>query len=221
MSASSKENRIALDSRNEQEVATIVADTIRRGYAAIIPTDTIYGLAVNAADAAAVDRLFALKRRPASKPIPIFVRDVAMAKELAYVDGRQEAILERLWPGPFTFVLEKRENVSTRLSAGTDTIGLRIPDSSFCRLLLQEAGVPLTGSSANVSGMETPPNVEGIIQQFREHSMVPEVVVDAGATQDKTPSTVIDIRGEKARILRMSATSPAMMRSILEAGISI
>lgn len=210
-----------LGEAGEQRVAQQVADTIRRGYAAIIPTDTIYGLAVNATDAAAVDRLFALKRRPASKPIPLFVRDVAMAKELAYIDGRQEAILERLWPGPFTFVLEKRDNVSNRLSANTNTIGLRIPDSSFCRLVLEEAGVPLTGSSANVSGMETPPDIDGIVQQFREHSMVPELVVDAGRLENKTPSTVIDIRGEKARILRMSATSPAMMRAILEAGISI
>ncbi|MEX0916578.1 MAG: L-threonylcarbamoyladenylate synthase [Candidatus Spechtbacterales bacterium] len=219
MSVSSA-RRVALTPGNIQEIAATSADFIRRGYAVVFPTDTIYGLAVNAVDKASVDRFFALKRRPSGKPVPIFVRDIAMAKEVAFIDARQEAILEKLWPGAFTLVLKKKDSISERLSAGTDTIGLRIPNHTFCQALLAKLEGPITASSANISGMEATADPDEIIAQFKEHSMVPDFFVDAGVLENTTPSTVIDITGEKAKILRMSATTPAMMRAILDAGIS-
>lgn len=219
MSASSA-RRVALTPDNTREVAIVAADFIRRGYAVVFPTDTIYGLAVNALDASSVDRFFGLKRRPASKPVPVFVRDIAMAKELAFIDARQEAILEKLWPGAFTLVLKKKDIISERLSAGTDTIGLRVPNHEFCRALLEEFGGPITASSANISGKEATTNPDEIIAQFKEYSMVPDFFVDAGVLENTTPSTVIDITSPRAKILRMSATTPSIMRSILDAGIS-
>lgn len=218
MSASSA-RRVVLTPDTIGEVAASAADHLRRGYAVVFPTDTIYGLAVNALDASAVDRFFALKRRPASKPVPLFVRDIAMAKELAFIDARQEAILEKLWPGAFTFVLKKKNAVSDRLSAHTDTVGLRIPDNEFCSALLKEFDGPITASSANISGMEATADPDEIIAQFKEYSMVPDFFVDAGILQNTIPSTVIDISGPKAKILRMSATNPATMRAILDAGL--
>lgn len=213
-------HRVALTPDTLYEVATTAADYVRRGYAVVFPTDTIYGLAVDATNDAAVDRFFALKRRPSGKPVPLFVRDIAMAKEFAFIDARQEAILEKLWPGAFTLVLKKKDVIGARLSAGTDTIGLRVPDNEFCHALLEQFGAPITASSANISGMEATTDPDEIIAQFKEHSMVPDFFVDAGVLENTQPSTVIDITGEKAKILRMSATTPATMRAILDAGIA-
>jgi len=219
MSASSV-HRVVLTPDTIQESAHQAADYLRRGYAVVFPTDTIYGLAVDATSSIAVDRFFALKRRPSGKPVPLFVRDIAMAKEVAFIDARQEAIAKKLWPGAFTLVFKKKDAVGSRLSALTDTIGLRMPDNEFCRALLEEFGRPITASSANISGLEATTDPDEIIAQFKEHSMIPDFIVDAGVLKNTQPSTVIDITGEKAKILRMSATTPAVMRAILEAGIS-
>ena len=197
-------SRIKLSEDNLKEAAQKAADILKKGEAIIFPTDTLYGLGVDAMDAGAIEYFFALKKRPAQKPVPVFVKDIEGAEELAHIDARQKDIIKKLWPGPYTFVLDKKKELSDKLTAGTDTIGLRSPDSEFCRHLLNEFGGPITASSANISGMEPYLDINKIIEQFEEHSKLPELVVDAGTLEPSEPSTVIDIREEEPTILRLN-----------------
>lgn len=206
--------RVKLTEDNFLEVAHKAADVLRRGYAILFPTDTLYALGVDALNENAVEHFFALKQRPAEKPVPIFVRDLTMAKDLAFFDRKQEEIVQKLWPGPFTCLLYKRNKVSLRLTADTQKVGLRIPDNSFCSALLHAFGRPITGSSANISGIEPDENLDAIIEQFRAYSQVPELVIDTGPCEDAHPSTVIDLTGRQPKILRMKKTTLLKMQDI-------
>lgn len=208
--------RKTLTKDNIPQLAREATEMLGNGNAVVFPTDTLYGLGVDALNPEAVGRLFALKKRPADKPVPIFVKDLAMAKELAFIDKRQERILEKAWPGPFTFVLDKKEKVGERLAAGTQTVGLRIPDNKFCAALLNEANRPVTASSANVSGMQPSRDIDIIVEQFRKHSVTPDFIVDSGVLEKRNPSMVVDIRGEEPKILRMSEGTLEQLKQILD-----
>lgn len=208
--------RIKLNEENLKEAVKEAAIFLEKGEVVIFPTDTLYGLGVNAINAGAIEKMFTIKKRPGSKPVPVFVKDIEAAKKLAFIDKSKEEILNRLWPGPFTVVLNKKETVSARLSAGTGKIGLRMPDDKFCAALLDEFGGPLTGSSANVSGMEPGRNPDAILEQFKEYSQEPACFIDAGELEEKEPSTVIDLTGAAPRMLRMNQTTIKKLKEIFD-----
>lgn len=208
--------RKKLTKQNADEIAEEAAGVLKRGYAAIVPTDTLYGLAVDALEVDSIAHFFAVKKRPKNKPVPLFVKDIKMAKDLAFIDKRQEKILKELWPGPFTFVLRKRDRVNRRLSAGTEKIGLRIPNHIFIQALIYKLKRPITGSSANISGMDPSGNLDEIIEQFKENSRVPEYIVDAGELKSKNPSTVVDITSKEPKILRMNMTTMEKMQEVFK-----
>lgn len=208
--------RKELTKENIQEISEEAANFIKRGYAVIVPTDTLYGLAVNALDEDAVSHFFALKKRPSNKPIPIFVKDIKMAKELAFINDRQEEILKKLWPGPFTFVLNKKQTISAKLSAKTEKIGLRMPNHLFVKTLMDELDKPITGSSANISGLAPSGDLDDIVSQFKEHSIVPDYIVDIGILESKDPSTVIDITSKEPKVLRMNPTTIKQMQEVFK-----
>ncbi len=208
--------RVKLTENNISDIVREAADKLQKGRAIIFPTDTLYGLGADALREDAVERFFALKKRPANKPIPLFVKDIDMAKELAFIDKKQEEILSKFWPGAFTFVLNKRKKVSSRLSANTQKIGLRIPNNDFCRALLNEFNSPITASSANISGMENPADVDEIINQFKAESVTPSFVIEADK-QAGEPSLVVDISfPQKPQVIRMSQTNPQKMQEIFD-----
>ncbi|MEX0877375.1 MAG: L-threonylcarbamoyladenylate synthase [Candidatus Spechtbacterales bacterium] len=208
--------RIKLTEENLESVAKKAAEHIRQGEVVIFPTDTLYGLGVDALKTTSVEKLFALKKRPASKPVPVFVKNIEMAKEFAFIDKKKEAVLERLWPGPFTVVLDKKEDISDRLSAGTGKVGLRMPADNFCLELLRRFEGPITGSSANVSGMSSYSDIDAILRQFKEYSEEPAFVVDAGVLEEKEPSTVVDLTGAHPRILRMNQTTLKKLKEVFD-----
>jgi len=96
----------------DNNIIEIAAGVIERGGSIIYPTDTVYGLGVNALREYSIERLFKIKKRPETKPVPIIVRDIEMAKRLAFIDKKQEKILESVWPGQVTVVLEKKRYCS-------------------------------------------------------------------------------------------------------------
>ena len=209
-----------LTEKNLKQLVKQATEILQDGGAVIFPTDTLYGLGVDALNSEAIEYFFTLKKRPTDKPIPVFVSGIEEARQAAFIDERQENIIKKLWPGPFTVVLNKKEIFSERLSAGTDTIGLRSPDSKFCRRLLGEFGGPITASSANISGMEPSLDINKIIEQFEEHSDIPELVIDAGILEPSEPSTVIDIREEKPKILRLNNSTKEKLKEVFGDKIS-
>ena len=183
----------------------------------VFPTDTIYALGVDALNSDAVEYFFALKKRASTKPVSVFVSDFEMARAIADISPQQQAILQQFLPGKFTFVLKQKTyaRLNERLSAYTDTIGVRIPDSLFVRTLVSLFGKPITASSANVSGLPAPNNIDAILAQFQQHHNVPDLLIDSGTVADTTPSTIIDITHSTPKIIRMSATDPATMKNIM------
>ncbi len=178
---------------------------LRRGGTAVYPTDTLYGLGCNALDAAAVGRVFDIKHRSYVKALPMLVRDISWARELAYITPEQEALIARFWPGKVTFVLPRRPIVPAIMSGGGQTVGIRAPDHGFVQTLLRHLGYPLAGTSANAAGSEPTNDAPAIRAAFERSAPQPDIILDAGVLPDSLPSTVVDLSGRVPRILRQGA----------------
>lgn len=191
------------------------AELIWRGGIAVIPTDTVYGLAADATNEQAVRKIFKIKKRPETKPLPLVVRDLAMVKKVAYVNSRLERILSLIWPGPITVLLEKKHNLPEPVTAGRKTIGLRIPDYKITHLLIESLGRPITATSANISGKEPSTKIEEVVDQFRKEFFKPDLVLDAGDLKFSEPSTVLDLTAAKPKIIRIGPVNPKKLLEIL------
>lgn len=182
-------------------------DALKQGSAVVFPTDTVYGLGVDALNIKAVERLFRIKKRPAAKPVPIMVRDFAMAKKLVYLTRDKEKILNSVWPGPVTAVLEKRDIVPDILTGNKKTVGLRIPDHPFTKMLMEKSDSPITCTSANFSG-EPPLNSSfKVVKTFERAYPRPNLILDAGDLPEGAPSTVLDLTRPQPKITRLGPIS--------------
>lgn len=170
------------------------AQAIKGGKVVICPTDTVYGLLCDAVNKKAVDKLFKIKKRPKEKQIPIFVKDIRMAKKLAKISKEQEKFLKTVWPGKTTVVLRKKNQKGT--------IGLRIPKHKFVLDLMRRLGRSLTGTSANISGRPASTKIKEVLRQFRSQECQPDLVVDTGNLPRSKPSIVIDLTIWPPKILR-------------------
>ena len=187
---------------------------IRLGGAVVYPTDTIYGLGVDALRVSSVERLFKIKKRPLNKPVPVMVKDIDMAKEIAFIDDKIERILKKIWPGPITIVLRKRSIVPATLTAGRNNIGLRIPDCLICKKIMEILDAPITCTSANISGENPSVCVKDVIEAFKNYPR-PDLILDAGCIKHKAPSTVLDLTGTKPKFLRIGPVSKQDLLKIL------
>lgn len=193
--------RVMLAEVGIKEAAELAARAILEGKVVAVPTDTVYGLVGDATSGRAVRRIFQIKGRERGKPLPVFVKDIAMAKKLAKVSLAQERVLKKAWPGKVTFILESRGKLA-RETGTSESLGLRIPRHELVFAILEKTKRPLTGTSANRAGRT--PLAEGrkVAQAFRERKHKPAVVIDAGKLLSSRPSKVIDIRKAKPVILR-------------------
>jgi len=176
-----------------------------RGGTAVIPTDTLYGIGCNALDATAVGRVFDIKHRSYVKALPMLVRDLSWARELAYITPEQERLVARFWPGKVTFVFPRRPIVPAIMCGGGQTVGIRAPDHPFVQALLRHLGYPIAGTSANVSGQDPFNDAVAIAEAFGRTAPQPDLVLDAGVLPHSEPSTVVDLSGRSPRILRQGA----------------
>jgi L-threonylcarbamoyladenylate synthase len=187
--------------------APVLADAaavLRAGGVVAFPTETFYGLGVAALDAAAVRRLFALKRRPASRPILVLVDDPARVEAFARVPDAARLLIARHWPGALTLVLAAREAVPVELTAGTGTIGVRQPAHAVAGGLCAALGAPVTAPSANLTDEAPPTTAAEVLRVFDGRI---DVVLDGGPTPGGLPSTVLDVTVDPPRVLRAGAVS--------------
>ena len=187
---------------NFKKMTKTIIKSIKSGEVIVCPTDTVYGLIADAVNEKAVKKLFKIKKRKAKKPIPIFVKDIKTAKKFAYIYKKQEKFLESIWPGKVTVVLKRKSKLPKILSAGTDTLGLRIPNYKLVNALLKKLNGPLTGTSANISGKDPSTKIKEVMDQFKKQKLQPNLILDAGNLKESKPSTVIDLTGSKPKILR-------------------
>jgi len=180
---------------------------IKRGGSIVFPTDTVYGLGVSALKPYSIERLFKIKKRPEGKPIPIIVKNIKMAKELAYIDKRIEKALLEVWPGQVTVILEKRSIVPDILTAGQKTVGLRIPNNYFTQYLMEYLNEPITATSANLSNQTPLISSMEVIKIFEKTYPSPDLILDAGELSPSPPSTILDLTSSQPKITRIGPIS--------------
>ncbi len=190
---------------------------IKEGKIIVYPTDTVYGLGCAALDVGVVEQLFRVKQRSDSKPIPILVRDIKMAKKLANINREQEAFLKKVWPGKITVVFFKKDVVPDIVTAGSKKVGLRIPDYKFTKDLMDRLDFPITTTSANISGKLPSGNIKEILRQFEGPGFKPDLVLDAGILPPSQSSTVVDLSDLKPKIIRKGPVSKKKVLKILKA----
>ncbi len=174
----------------------------------LYPTDTLYGLGVDATNPEAVLRLQELKGRDDKKPISIAVDSLEMLEQYAQVTALARKLAKKFLPGKLTLILCANPGIRTKGVVGSDgSVGVRIPNHPQALALIQKIGKPITATSANVSGMLPENTVEKILTQFGEKAGMISRVIDGGELPLNTPSTVVDARGEKPIILREGAIS--------------
>ena len=178
-----------------------IEKTLEAGGAVVLPTETVYGLFAQALNQEAVERVYELKRRPRDKALNL---NVASLEEIYAFSKNQPSYLEQLYksflPGPLTIILQANDRVPAWINSGMETVGFRIPNHPVTLDLIRKYG-PLIGPSANLSGKASGTSFQQIMMDFQEH--VSGVKDDVALTgQD---STILDLSGEKALVLRQGA----------------
>lgn len=197
------------------ESVAFAAKLLRAGQVVALPTETVYGLAARADDAAAVQRIFEAKGRPSTNPLIVHVASVDAARELTDdFPPDAERLASRLWPGPLTLVLKRRAGVvADQTVAGGQTIAVRVPLSTATRIVLQETGLPLAAPSANRSMSVSPTTAEHVLKSL--DGRIP-LVLDAGPCVWGIESTIVDVTRKPAVLLRPGAFSLDVLRRYVE-----
>lgn len=177
------------------------------------PTDTVYGLGARASGIEAIRKLFAAKGRPPSKALPLLVSDTSMAAAVAEVTPIAQKLMSAFWPGALSIVMHKLPNYHSVALADSDTVALRMPDYGLVRSIIQGIREPMTGTSANKSGMRPPLAASEVA--FQLGGMI-ALVIDGGRLHGGVESTVIDTTAEGGpKILREGAVSRAEIEARL------
>ena len=188
------------------------ADLLRAGRLVAFPTETVYGLGAHALDPAAVQRIYEAKGRPSVNPIIVHVASAAAARHLASEwTPVAEALAKRFWPGPLTLVVRKRDAVPSIVTAGTDTVGLRVPAHPIALALLKAAAIPIAAPSANLSTQLSPTTAQHVERGLGERV---DMILDGGPTTVGIESTVVDATGAVPRVLRPGMLSAAEIASV-------
>jgi L-threonylcarbamoyladenylate synthase len=174
--------------KQSPKAAVAVAAFLKKGGVVICPTDTVYGFLADATNKAAADKIFEIKKRPKSKPLSLFVKNIASAQEVALIDESHEKMLKRFWPGKYTFVFP-RNSKKVLYGVHEDTIAIRIPDYPFLNDVLKKVNRPLVQTSTNISGKKPLDSISDIIKQFGRHRIV---IVDGGDLKEGKASKIID-----------------------------
>ena len=195
------------------------AALLRGGGLVAVPTETVYGLACNGLDAAAVERLYEVKGRPAVKPLSLMVPDAgAIDRCCRDVPEAARVLARRFWPGPLTLVLPAKDTVPAIVRAGGDTLGLRCPDHPLTLRLLREAGIPFAAPSANPSGKPSPKSAAEVLAYFDGNI---EAVIDGGPCGIGTESTILSLAETPYRILREGALPADEIADALVDGMTV
>ena len=206
---------LTVDPENpSSEAISQAACTINQGGLVAFPTETVYGLAADALNPEALRRVYEVKGRPENKPLPVQVSSKADIEALVTEMPVEAAILiEKYFPGPLTIVLHASERVSDIVTAGTGKVGIRMPDHRVPLALIAAAGTPIVAPSANPSGKPSPVSAQEVYDYL---SGKIDMILDAGTSQLKIASTVIDMTVSPFVVIREGAISEQQLRSAVD-----
>jgi L-threonylcarbamoyladenylate synthase len=193
-------------------VARAVA-VLRAGGVVAIPTETVYGLAADVANPAAIARVYAIKGRPADHPLIVHVHDVdALAGYVAEITPALRALAARFWPGPLTVVVARGERTPLTVTGGQETVAVRVPGHPLALAILAEFGGAVAAPSANRYGRVSPTTAEHVRADLGSDV---EAIVDGGAARVGVESTIVDLTGAVPAVLRAGAITPSQLGDAL------
>ena len=191
------------------------AKMISQGKVVAIPTETVYGLGANAFDENAVKNVFVAKGRPQDNPLIVHIADLEDILPLTSLDKLPKEVIdlaENFWPGPLTMVLPKSDKIPSVISAGLDTVAIRMPSNEIARQIIRHAKVPVAAPSANLSGKPSPTAAKHVIEDLS--GKIDAIVVSDDCTVG-VESTVIFIGKDEFRLLRPGKITVSMLEKVL------
>lgn len=199
-----------------EEVVQRAAKALSEGGIILYPTDTVYGLGVDATNPEALKALQALKGREEGKPMLVMLGSIQEAETYAKVTDTAQVLADAFLPGALTLVLPAKGNLSAEVSRD-GTVGIRIPDDPFCRALSHAFPKPITSTSANRAGLLTRASISDICDQLGAAAEDIALAIDAGERSGGTPSTIVAINGSEYHLLREGPISEGKIKEVLEA----
>lgn len=191
------------------------AEILRRGGIVGIPTETVYGLAADALNGAAVAKIFAAKGRPMDNPLIVHIADFADIDRFHLVreiPTGAKKLAEAFWPGPLTVIMKRTDVIPQEVSAGLNTVAIRFPSHPLAQQIIREAGTPLAAPSANLSGSPSPTTAQHVLGDMDGKI---DAVLDGGACEVGVESTVITLATEVPRVLRPGGITVEQLRAVL------
>ena len=184
-----------------QEAAT----WIRNGGLVALPTDTLYGLAADPFSASAIARVFAVKGRAAERALPLIAAETSqVTAHLGRLPDAARHLAERFWPGPLTLLVPAAVALARDVTGGTGKVGVRVPADAIARAICAEADRPITATSANISGQPATSDPDLVERSLGDRL---DLLIDAGMTRGGAPSTIVDVTGADAVLVRAGAIS--------------
>ncbi|PIW22156.1 MAG: threonylcarbamoyl-AMP synthase [Candidatus Aquicultor secundus] len=192
---------VAIDPHNPKtEQLVPVAEAAWAGELIVFPTDTVYGMGTNAMIPEADLAIFAAKERPADKPLILMIANPADAERYArVVNPVAKKLIEEYWPGPLTLIFKKKPIVPDEVTAGSETVGIRCPDSLISRMIIELAGVVLATTSANIADNPSPKTADEAKENLWGRV---SYIVDGGTTELGIESTVVDVSSPEPKLIR-------------------
>jgi L-threonylcarbamoyladenylate synthase len=189
---------IKVSSENpETSLIRYAADHIRSGEVLGMPTDTFYGLAADPFNLRAVDRVYDIKSRSRHKPLSLLIEGIDQAEELARpLPAEFYKLVRRFWPGPLTVIVKAASKLPLKVTANTGNVALRVPSAKIPLAVVQAAGIPITATSANLSGEKDCTTAEEVRDQLKNRI---SIIVDGGTSPRAVASTIVDLTDEEAR----------------------
>ncbi len=201
-----------LNSKEDNAIQT-AAEILQNGGLVAIPTETVYGLAANALDGEAVKKIFIAKGRPQDNPLIVHISSIEEIEPLVEkVDPRAYALAEKYWPGPLTIIMKKSAIIPDEVSAGLDTVAIRMPSHECARQIISESGVPLAAPSANASGRPSPTKASHVAEDLDGKI---DAIIDGGESEVGVESTVVTLATNPPTLLRPGGITPAQLEAVL------
>ena len=194
------------------EELKIICNLIKNGELVIFPTETVYGIGANALDSNAVNKIFIAKGRPSDNPLIVHIANKATIDEIAKdITEVEKKLIDSFMPGPFTIILKKKECIPSVVSAGLDTVAVRIPDNIIAKAIITYSGVPIVASSANIFGKPSGTKIEDIRKEIEGKV---SAIVDGGESNVGLESTVVKVINEIPVILRPGKITPEQIEKV-------
>ncbi|AEY64566.1 L-threonylcarbamoyladenylate synthase [Clostridium sp. BNL1100] len=189
------------------------AEALKQGMTVAFPTETVYGLGANALDGVAVNKIFKAKGRPSDNPLIVHIADREKVSELtSFIPNKAVALMDKLWPGPLTLVMKKSSVIPREITAGLDTVAIRMPGHPVALQLIKLAGIPVAAPSANVSGKPSPTTAQHVLDDLEGKI---EIIIDAGSSRVGLESTVLDVSVDPPVLLRPGGITPRQIEEII------